>query len=444
MMRTFTSCVPIIRAPVLTLVLSGLLAAASTQAAKVELRIKAGNPIDKSQKVQISTNLPARVTAADVISLDGLDLGYDVKTGVYYVHKTLELGPKEIRTFTVEINDIWTIPPDQLAMIRKRTEDLVAKLKGEDRTKTEAWRQEINKSLDLIESSQAANALKPGEKVSAHMKAYEANRGTLKRIMEGVGRIENLVIESGQDPGGELIGEVKGLPIPKHDAEPTSVYRTIIDRITVNNSKSQTEPWKGPVRRDLPAEIKLDDILDAGGLDAGIDPKRQACYVFKDQVEVPAGQSVSFDVKIRDQWNINMPRVAVVLASASNVLDVVALRGGFKSVEDTLRSLMTDLRAIEKEAGPTALSDAYVAYYRDQSARLDLIEQKVLRVESALRPKPKSTRIGIPGKPPTMKSTWMIIYIILGFLAVMSLLFFLRWFGRTGAEKMDDTTGSGT
>jgi hypothetical protein len=64
-------------------------------------------------------------------------------------------------------------------------------------------------------------------------------------------------------------------------------------------------------------------------------------------------------------------------------------------------------------------------------------------VESALRPKPKSTRIGIPGKPPTMKSTWMIIYIILGFLAIMSLLFFLRWFGKTGAEKMDDTTGSG-
>jgi len=426
-----------------TLILTAALAAFPAQAAKVVLKVWAGNKIQKSQKVQISTNLPPRVTPNDILSLDGLDVGYDVKSGTYYVHKDLELGPMEIRRFNVEINDIWAIPPSQIAAIRKRTGELVGKLSGEERAKTETWRQEIEKSLDLIESSQAENALKPGEKIGAHLKTYEANRGTLKRILEGVGRIEDLVIESGQDPGGELIGEVKGLAIPKHDAEAPPVYRTIINRITVNNTKSQTETWKGPVRRDLPAEIKLDDILDAGGLEAGMDPKKGVGDVFKDPVEVPPGQSVRFDVKIRDPWNVNMPRAGAVLAGASNILGIVSLRGGFASVEDTLRSLMADLRAMQKEAGPTELSDAYVAYYRDQSARLDLIEQKVLRVESALRPKPKSTRIGIPGKPPTMKSTRRIIWIILGFVAVMSLLFFLRWFGRTGAEKMDDTKGGG-
>jgi len=208
-------------------------------------------------------------------------------------------------------------------------------------------------------------------------------------------------------------------------------------------NKSLTDPSAKPLRRDLPSEIKLDDILDAGGLDVGVDPGKGVCYVFKNQVDIPASQSVSFDVKIRDKWNVNMPRVAAVLASASNVLEIVSLRGEFKSVEDTLRSLMADLGAMEREKGPTALSDAYVAYYRDQSARLDLIEQKVLRVESALRPPPKSTRIGIPGKPPTLKSTWAIIWIILGFVAIMSLLFFLRWFGKTGAEMMDDTPSGG-
>ena len=35
---------------------------------------------------------------------------------------------------------------------------------------------------------------------------------------------------------------------------------------------------------------------------------------------------------------------------------------------------------------------------------------------------------------PTPKTTWIIIYIILGFLAVVSLLFFARWFGRGRGE----------
>jgi hypothetical protein len=102
--------------------------------------------------------------------------------------------------------------------------------------------------------------------------------------------------------------------------------------------------------------------------------------------------------------------------------------------------MISDLKEMEKEAGPATLNDRYVAFYRDQSVRLDVIEQKVLRIESALRPKPKTTEYGFKAKPPSMKTTWLIIYIILGFLAIMSLLFFFRWFGKTNAERMDDKT----
>jgi hypothetical protein len=292
----------------------------------------------------------------------------------------------------------------------------------------------------LIESSQTETALKPGEKITQHIKTYESNLNTLKRIREAVGRIENYVLGAGLDPGGELIGEVKGLAVPKHEAElPPEAYKTIIYRITVQN-KSPTEPRKIPVKRDLPLEVKLHDILDAGGLDSRIDPKTGGCYVFKDEVEILAGQSVSFDVSIRDKWNVNVPRISAVLASATNVLGIIGAKGEFKSIEEMLRGMISDLKEMEKEAGPATLNDRYVAFYRDQSVRLDVIEQKVLRIESALRPKPKTTEYGFKAKPPSMKTTWLIIYIILGFLAIMSLLFFFRWFGKTNAERMDDKT----
>ena len=424
--------------------LAALWVAPHAWAAKVVLTIRTGEPIGKSQKVQISTNLPPRVTPNDILSLDGLALSYDVKSSTYYVHKDLELGPKEIKVFKVEINDIWEIPSSRIASLRKRVGELAGKLRGEDRKSGETWQQEIEKSLGLIESSQAQNALRPGEKITAHLKTYDSNIATMKRVLEAVGRIENLVIDSGEDPGGDLIGEIAGLAIPKREAEgPPQVYRAIINRITALN-RSPTETKSIPVRRELPSEIKLEDILDTGGLESGQDAQKGICYVSGTAADVPPGKSVSFDVKIRDKWNVNGPRIVAVRSNATVVLSVVSLRGGFKSIEDTLNSLIVELDKMEKEAGPEELSDKYVAFYRYQSARLDLIDQKVMRVESALRTKPKGTKIGTKIKPPTIKSTWMIIYIILGFLAVMSLLFFLRWFGKSGAEKMDDTTQGGT
>ncbi len=55
-----------------------------------------------------------------------------------------------------------------------------------------------------------------------------------------------------------------------------------------------------------------------------------------------------------------------------------------------------------------------------------------LSSHGALRPQTSSTKYGFKAKPPSMKTTWLIIYVILGFLALMSLLFFLRWYGGKG------------
>jgi hypothetical protein len=55
-----------------------------------------------------------------------------------------------------------------------------------------------------------------------------------------------------------------------------------------------------------------------------------------------------------------------------------------------------------------------------------------------LRPLEREPKFGVPIKPPSRKTTWIIIYIILGFLGIMSLLFFLRWFGRSKMEQMTD------
>lgn len=413
--------------------------ALSARGEKVLLKIRAGNPIESTQRVKIHSVLPAGLTSNDIINADGLDVGYDVKTGSYYLHKEIDLQPKEIRIFNVELKDVWLIPPETIALIKRRAsemEALLASKPGGDAAAARALREEIEKNTALIESSQVASALKPGEKIESHIKAYEANLGTLRRVKEAVGKLENMVLAAGIDPGGELIGEVRGWSAPRRDTEiPPESSRPLIVRITVRNV-SPTEARRLTIRRDLPAELRLDDILDAGELEARRDPTTGLCYVYKENVDIPPNESVSYDVLVRDRWNVNGPRIAAVKESAMALLTVASAAGKYPSVIETLRRIIADLEELEAEKGPTELNEQYVDFYRRQARRIDELETQIMRIEAALKPKPKTAKLGFAGKPPSEKTTWRIIYIILVFLGIFSFLFFIRWYGRGPDEKV--------
>jgi ABC-type Na+ efflux pump permease subunit len=112
------------------------------------------------------------------------------------------------------------------------------------------------------------------------------------------------------------------------------------------------------------------------------------------------------------------------------------LQGRYPGVENAIDGIMADLSVIIGEVGPSKVDDQYVAFYRAQAERVALVEQRINRVESALKPIERTVRFGFKVKPPSEKTTWALIYIILGFLGLFSVLFFLRWFGKSKGEKM--------
>jgi len=99
--------------------------------------------------------------------------------------------------------------------------------------------------------------------------------------------------------------------------------------------------------------------------------------------------------------------------------------------------MLAQLDEIGAHRGPEELNETYVAFYRQQRDRVDVIDQTLARIRSAMSPGTMRSRKGFSPKPPSMKTTWLIIYIVLGFLAVVSLLFFFRWFGRSKAERIE-------
>lgn len=404
--------------------------------ASLVLRIKAANPLDQSQVVAIRSALPEGVGSNDVANLDGLELGYDVQNDVYYVHKQVSLGPKQIQDFNVEINDIWVFSELELDALAAQARALTAKLAGtEVADSANALQRQVEEGIQRVRQSQVDNAIRPGVTPLQHIGAHEADVKLLGRVRRDIGHMENLVMETGLDPG-KLVGEDSRALRLRRDIElPAGDYRSATVRVTVQNT-SPSETRLIDVKQQLPPEVGVDDVLDAGGLLVSADAETGVSYVYQNGVEVGPGKSVQYDVTIRDKWNINGPRILALSVNASNVLARVVKREKFVSIEKMLNEAMAELAAISAESGPATLGPDYVEFYRDQARRIDELEQRINRIRAALQPIEKTKKYGFRMRAPSTRTTWLIIYAILAFLALMSLLFFLRWYGKTREDRM--------
>ena len=407
------------------------------KADKVLLKIRVGNPIEKRQPQEVKVNLPPGIGTNEIVNLDGLDLGYDMKNDVYYVHKKIDLDAKQILVYNVEFKDIWTIPESTLTELQKHVDSLQAILKNTEHDKTaQELKAEVTRLLGVVGAAQAENSIKSGVKTIQHIRAYEANVAEMDSVKKYVGRLENMALSLGQDPGG-ILGDPNGSIVKeKRDADlKPQDYKTTVLKITVRNV-SPTLKRDTPVRRDLPPEVRANDIIDPDGLEVRADANAGICYVFSNSVSLAAGQTVTYNVKLRDKWNVNFTRFPQLRNSAGNVLVRVKAKGTYKSIEESVEKILADITDVEKEVAPAELNDKYVAFYRHQAQELDRIEQKIARIEdAAMRAIEKAAKLGFSTKAPTLKTTWRVIWIILGFLGSLSLIFYFRWFGRTKAEK---------
>lgn len=405
-------------------------------AAKVVLRIRSGNPIEKPQKVRIKSKLPDRISTNDIIDLGGLELGYDVKNDAYYVYTEVELGPQEIKIYDIELDDIWVVSEGEVRQMVSRVGKLVGLLKETDYYKTVVMLQsDISRSVDSLLGYQAANAISEGVTPLQHISAYEANLRTLDRIKKDVGRVENFVLASGQDPGS-LLGVSQDVPEPRKIRMHPEDYKEIVFQLSVKNS-SPSEVRNIDIKRDLPSEIYVDDVIDAGDLSVARDSKRNITYVFKKNIKLAPNQTINYDVKIRDKWNINELRINSLRLRIKDVDGKIGEKDQYKSINGDLSILLRKINEIKNEEGPEELGADYVAFYRDQTKRLDLLEREIYRIEASLRPVDKKAKRGFRVQPPSLKTTWLIIYIILVFLGVISFLFFIRWMGKGKDEKLN-------
>ena len=217
--------------------------------------------------------------------------------------------------------------------------------------------------------------------------------------------------------------------------------------IKITNS-SLTEKKKVPLMHEFPLEIKSTDIVDAGGLQIGFDSSRRLCYAYLEDLELGPQESRVFDVKIKDPWAGLAERVPLIEKRCEDLLAITKDLESYKAVAVQARAVLKELDEVKGRKAPGQVNQDYVAFARRQANALSSMESRIQRLEEFFQPHEKPIKNGIPVMDvprPDKRTTWVLIYIILGFLGIFSLLFFLRWYGKGKSEKTgssDETGGS--
>jgi len=161
----------------------------------------------KTQSINIQKYLPVEVTPDDIVDSAGLEVEYDTAKSLYYVYKQgVELNPKEIRTFEVEVSDIWLIPDYELAELANRTDGVLAHLEGTGfYTKAKGIADTIYPRLEEIRTSQLDDTVSR----QTHIGLYRENLLIIEDIKEDIAALEKILVTAGGPPAPEMLADTK-------------------------------------------------------------------------------------------------------------------------------------------------------------------------------------------------------------------------------------------
>ncbi|MFH2145094.1 MAG: hypothetical protein ABII75_03590 [Candidatus Omnitrophota bacterium] len=172
----------------------------SLSSGSVIISIVAANPSStKPQRTKVKVYLPVEITPKDIMDVGGLDVEFDADKSIYYVYKdNIELGPKEIRVYKVEMEDIWFVPQSSLDLLKMRAAKLQeALVKTEYADKANELAEEVYKSVDAVIKTQSDVSVSKEQ----HIGYYRNNLKKVEHFKEKLVDMEKLLLKKPEDRG---------------------------------------------------------------------------------------------------------------------------------------------------------------------------------------------------------------------------------------------------
>ncbi|MBI3602041.1 MAG: hypothetical protein HY209_04015 [Candidatus Omnitrophica bacterium] len=420
----------------------------------VKLKMIVANPSDsESRTLPVKTYLPKGIKPEDVVDKGDFVIKYDFEKSLYYAYQEVTLNPQKTVTLQLSINDIWTITEADINGLKSHIQEMLQALqKTEYAARSQTLGGGILERLQNIIKAQN----QPGLSIEQRISNYQINSNLLKQGKKDIGVLEDMMIDSGgmgQGNVGVLMAEENPLTIdPLADA---GKFDTLKFKVEISNPSDEAKNMT--LKYYLPIEATPEFIVDKGGLEAAYDYQTGVYYLSKNAINLSAHQKQEFVVEIKDLWVIPENKIQLVRARTQRLMQVLAGSDYKDSAAFLGHKIIVVLDGILAVQNDKEMSvENHIGEYRlnlqkfDEAAK-DLAKLEKLTVQSGSPlllhkiqgPQGIQSRrieglegargveiIGksiFRGKVPELSTTWKIIWIIIGFLAVLSFLFFILW-----------------
>ncbi len=204
--------------------------------------------------------------------------------------------------------------------------------------------------------------------------------------------------------------------------------------VAVNPSKDKTQ--KVPIRIYLPKEVIPDDIIDMGTMQVGYDSEKSVYYAYQDAAELKPQETRVFEVKLEDVWKIKEEELGNVREQTNLALSRLEKTEHFPQAKVIVDSIDLKLREIGAKQNDTTISrEEHIGAFRVNQLVMQQIRQDIAVLEKML------LHTGAPPSIELLKDTvferktdidrvtaWKLILCIIGFLALLGVGFYVRWF----------------
>ncbi len=421
--------------------------------ADVKLKIAVVNPSSTdSQSSPIRYDLPKGIGPDQVVDIGALEMKYDFDKGNYYIAGTVELEPSERKVLEIAIHDVWSIPESDLANLKNHTELLIKRLK--DTRHFEAGSvlyKNVMGQLENIITQEKASGASTRERINQ----YYENEVILSEIKENIGMLENLVL----DTGGVVEDRVQvpaTLAIPMK-AGAFSETRDVIElTIKVVNPSKKTKQVT-PVRYLLPAEISPRYIIDRNGLEMAYDFDKQCFYLYQDDLELAPEQSRECVIKVKDIWKISDTELDALGSHTENIILLLQGTEYFPQAKISSDKITASIEQIFKAQAAKVSATEHIAYYRDNVRLLLDVKKEIAALEKLVSQRGVTAGVTVKwpeeggggpqarrgrgykgldliaksifkGQAPSTATTWKVIFVIIGFVGTIAVVFFWLWY----------------
>lgn len=396
--------------------------------ADVIINVLAVNGSDTAQEKKVEFSLPGELQRDDILDTNGLALDYDLDNAGFYVHGTVQLGPKESKTFKIRIRDKWQMSDEHVNSIIGKIDEAVVNLTDPEKPKSEVNALEAQLKEDL---DQIVQLHQSSQTVEQRIDAHRTYASQLKRIEQ-----QALSIDYWQSDPLETVEE-----------------RIISFNIEIENTSDTIQ--KAKAKSFLPAEIKPEHLVNREGFEYRFDESKQQPFLFKEE-DLEPGQKKKYTVGVKDVWYLPQGHLDYARSQTEQALLELANSKYAETASILGDQIFDGINEIEAIQSQKVAFKEHVSNYRFNKSKfedvLELLEElekllskyreklevsKIKNVMQQIRSLRSLANVSraIFDKKPKVNAAWKIIGAVMVFLGIITIIYFATWLMRSGREK---------